>query len=141
MKGQSFIVEFILFFLISFSLFITISYHFHMQNIFLQERVGETSSGLINDLVSTDVLKGISCRGCDKARITEEIPSKIGGFFYKIQLNNQSVNTSLFSTRSFSVQNLIFNLNATYRLSGESTSENKIIVIKINNEDKTIEVE
>jgi len=141
MKGQTFIVEFILFFLISFSLFTIISLLFHSQNIFYQERVGETTSELINDLVSTGILKGISCKGCDDVIITEEIPSKIGGFFYKAQINNQSVNTSLFSTRPLSVQNLIFNLNATYQLSGESTSENKIIVIKINNVDKAIEVE
>jgi len=142
MKGQGFIVEFILFFLISFSIFTAISYHFHLQNIFYQERVGETASELINDLVCTDILKGISCRGCGEVIINEEIPSKIGGFFYRIQLNDQGLNTSLFSTRPSYEQNPIFNLNTTYQtLSGQSTSENKIVVININNVDRAIEVE
>jgi hypothetical protein len=141
MKGQSFVVELILFFIISFSLFTTISYLFHSQNIFYQERVGETTSDLINDLVSTDILKGVSCRGCYEVIITEEIPSRIGGFFYKIQLNNQGLNTILFSTRTFSRQNPIFNLNTTYQtLSGESVSENKIVRVKINNKDESIGV-
>jgi len=142
MKGQSFIVEFILFFLISLSLFATISYFFHSQTIFYQERVGESTSELINDLIITDMLKGVNCRGCDDVLITEEIPPKIGGFFYKIQLKDQGLNTSLFSKMAFPKQTSIVNLNATYQtLSGESTSENKIVRIKINNEDDRIEVE
>ncbi len=142
MKGQSFIIEFVLFIIISLSLFATISYLFHSQNIFYQERIGEATSGLINDLVSTDILKGVSCRGCDDVIITQEIPSKIGGFFYKIQLDNQGLNTSLFLEPPLYDQSPLFNLNETYQLiSGESTSENKIVRIKINNVDDIIEVE
>lgn len=141
MKGQSFIVEFVLFFLISFSIFATISFIFHTQNIFYQERVGETTSGLVNDLVSTNILKGVGCRGCNEVLITEAIPSEIGGFLYKIKLKDQGLNTSLFSSRSLFDQNPMFNLNETFQLLGESTSENKIVRIKINNMDGRIEVE
>lgn len=59
-KGQSFIVEFILFFLISFSLFITISLFFYNQNVLFEERLGEKISELVNDVVSTGIIKGVN---------------------------------------------------------------------------------
>jgi len=141
-KGQSFIIEFILFFMISFSLFITISVFFYNQNTFFEKRVGNKTSELVNNIVSTDIIKGVNCKSCNKVLITESIPSKLGGFFYKIQLNNNGLNMTLISLEYFSEQTPVFNLNETYDfLNSESMSENKIIGIKINNDEKEIEVE
>lgn len=142
-KAQSFIVEFILFFVISFSLFTTISYFFYRQNVFYKGRVGDQTSELVNDLISTDIIKGVNCKACDQVLISEEIPSKIGGFYYKIQLNGE-LNTTLFLGKASSKQTPIFNLNETFSSSGESTSENKRVGIKVNNIDlpkPSIEVE
>jgi len=142
MKGQSFIVEFILFFLISFSLFSLISYNFFSQNIFFKEKVGNKTTALINNIVSTHIVKGLSCKGCVSILITEDIPSKLGESFYNIQLNDEGLNTTLISTRPLSTRTPIFNLNETYNLlSTESTSDNKRVKIKINNEGKEIGVE
>jgi len=141
-KGQSFIIEFILFFMISFSLFITISVFFYNQNTFFEKRVGNKTSELVNNIVSTDIIKGVNCKSCNKVLITESIPSKLGGFFYKIQFNNNGLNMTLISLEYFSEQTPVFNLNETYDfLNSESMSENKIIGIKINNDEKEIEVE
>lgn len=142
MKGQSFIIEFILFFLISFSLFSVISYNFFSQNIFLKERIGNTTTELINNLVLTHIVKGLSCKGCDDILITENIPSKLAESFYTVQLNDKGLNTTLMSTRPFSTRAPLFNLNETYNfLSTESMSDNKRVKIKINNEEREIEVE
>jgi len=140
-KGQSFIIEFILFFVISFSLFTTISYFFYRQNVFYKGRVGEITSELVNNLISTDIIRGVSCKACDQVLITEEIPSKIGGFYYKTQLDSEGLKTTLFMGEASSKQNQIFNLDETFSLSGESTSENKRAGIKVNNIDQSIEVE
>jgi len=142
MKGQSFILEFILFFLISFSLFSLISYNFFSQNIFFKERVGNKTTGLINNLVSTHIVKSLGCKGCDNILITEDIPSKLGESFYMIQLNDKGLNTTLISTRPLSTKTPVFNLNETFNfLSTESTSDNKRVKIKINNEERKIGVE
>lgn len=141
-KGQSFIVELIMFFVISFSLFATISYFFYSQNEFFEKRVAEKTSELVNDLVSIGIIRGMSCKNCDRVLIKEDIPSKVGGFFYKIRLDNNGLNLTLISLSKFSELSPLFNLNETFTfLNSNSTSENKIIGIKINNTEKSVEVE
>ncbi len=138
-KAQSFIVEFILFFMISFSLFTAISYYFYSQNIFYKGKVGTTTAELINDIVATNIIKGLNCKSCDRVTITEEIPSKIGGIFYVVKLDKHVINTTLMREKSSFVETSIFNLNGTLFFSGSSTSEDKRIVIKINNTDVGVE--
>jgi hypothetical protein len=140
MKGQSFIIEFILFFLISFSLFITISYLFYNQDINFDERIGNSLSELISDIVSIRMLKSVECKACSNLVITESIPSRIGGFFYGISLDQYGLNTTLFSNRFISKRSTVFNLNETFKLFGNTTSENKKVEIIINNVDKNISV-
>jgi len=140
-KGQSFIVEFILFFVISFSLFSIISYYFYSQNEFYKEKVGEYTTELVNNLIVTDIIKGTTCKACDEVQISEDIPSQIGGFYYTIQLNDQELNTTLYAPELSFWQAPIFNLNSNYFVSvSEVTSENKRAEIKINNTGKTLEV-
>lgn len=138
-KGQSFIIEFILFFGISFSLFATISYYFYNQNSYLNEQIGESTTDLINKQISTDIVMANSCKNCDTILIRDKIPSQIGGYYYKIKAED-GLNTTLYSRKLFSNQGTIFNLNETFSLIGESKSENKRIEIKINNIDNIIEV-
>jgi hypothetical protein len=139
-KGQSFIVEFILFFAISFSLFTTISYYFYNQNIFFKERIGKTTTDLVNDIVTTDIITGTNCKSCNEVLITQDLPSQIGGSFYRVQISNKGLNTTLYAEEAFFKQTLIFNLNETYTIPGTSEfiSENKIIGIQINNINKII---
>jgi hypothetical protein len=134
-KGQSFIVEFILFFAISFSLFTTISYYFYNQNIYFKERIGKTTTDLVNDIVVTDIITGMSCKSCNDVQITQDLPSQVGGSFYRVQISNKGLNTTLYAEEAFFKQTLIFNINETYTIPGTSEfiSENKIIGIQVNN--------
>lgn len=132
-KAQSFILEFILFFAISFSLFTAISFFFYRQNQLFSTTVGEMTTDLVNDIISIDVVRGVNCKGCDNVLITETIPSKIGGFFYMMNMSDDGLNTTLISLKPISKKSLMFNLDETYILSGKSISENKIVKIKINN--------
>jgi hypothetical protein len=142
MKGQSFIIEFVLFFLVSFSLFSLISYYFYTQNIFFKERVGNKTLDLVNNVVTTHIVRGLSCRECDDILITEDVPSKISDFFYIVYLEDDKLNTTLASTQPLFSQDSIFNLNETFDLlPSSSTSDNKRVRIKINNERNLIEVE
>ena len=140
-KGQSFIIEFILFFVISFSLFSIISYYFYNQNEFYKERVGKYTSELINDLIVIDIIKGTNCKACDEVSISEEIPSQIGGFYYTVQLKKTGLNTTIYLVEPIQEESPVFNLNSTYDVTESViTSENKRAEIKINNTDNTLEV-
>ena len=142
MKGQSIIVEFVLFFFISFSLFAAISYLFYSQSIYFEKTIGERNTEIINDLISTGIINSINCKSCDTVLITQDVPSKIGGSLYKIQLYEKGINTTLMSLIPFSRAMSAFNLNETYTFnSSESTSDNKIVRIKINNIKGEIEIE
>ena len=142
-KGQSLIIEFILFFLISFSLFAVISSFFFNQNEFFKERIGDRLTDIVNDLVSIHIVRGISCKSCNSLEIQEDIPSKIGGYYYMVDLTETGLNTTLVSGKLYSRQNSLFNLNKTFTFTdSRSKSENKIIEIQINNTvlNKKIEV-
>ena len=96
----------------------------------------------MNNIVTTHIVKGLSCKSCDNILITENIPSKISDFFYTIQLGDDELNTTLISTQILSTRSSVFNLNETFDfLPSKSTSDNKRVRIKINNEDDEIEVE
>ena len=142
-KGQSLIIEFILFFLISFSIFAVISSFFYNQNEFFKEIIGDRLTNIVNDLVSTHIIKGASCRSCDFVLVSEDLPSKIGGYYYRVYLGNQyGINTTLMSGKLYSGVNPLFNLNETFDLQdSQSGSENKMIGIRINNIDKGIVIE
>ncbi len=141
MKGQSFIVEYILFFAISFSLFSTISFIFYNQGQHLSEQAGDSLSNLINNIVMQDTVLGVNCKACNNATFTEEIPSRIGGAFYKTQFQQSYLTTSLFASSPISENKSLFNLNETFSFSGTINSENKKVVILINNINKNIGVE
>jgi len=142
-KGQSLIIEFIIFFLISFSLFAVISSFFFNQNEFFKERIGDRLIVMINNLVSIHIIRGVNCKSCDSVNVHEVLPSKIGGYYYRINLTEGGLNTTLISQKLYSRGNPLFNLNKTFTFTkSESKSENKIIEIQINNKElnKKIEV-
>jgi len=142
-KGQSLIIEFILFFLISFSLFAVFSSLFFNQNEFFKERIGDKLIGTVNNLISIHIIRGITCKSCDSIEIYEDLPSKIGGYYYRANLIQLGLNTTLISRKLYSSRNPLFNLNKTFTfVESETKSENKIIGIQINNTllNKKIEV-
>jgi len=131
MKAQSYIIEFILMFLVSFSIFSTISFIFYNQNQSLSNRVGNSTSKLVNDVVAIECMKVISCKACYDINIKSSIPQRIGGFFYKISLTQEGVLSQL--TSGSSTLTPVFNLNETFTFSGSVNSNNKKIEIQINN--------
>ncbi len=140
-KGQSLVIEFILFFLISFSIFAVISSFFTRQNDFFKERVGDRLTDIVNDLVVNHIIRGIGCKSCDSFKVQGEIPSKIGGYYYEIILDQEGLNTTLRSSKIYSRESSLFNLNKTFTFQdSESRSENKIVEIQINNVNNEIEV-
>ncbi|MEM5776998.1 MAG: hypothetical protein QXJ06_00935 [Candidatus Aenigmatarchaeota archaeon] len=136
MKGQSYIVEYIIMFGIAFSIFATISYLFYSQTDFLSNKIGENSARLVNKAILMNLVKTNSCKNCNITTY-QDIPQKIGGFNYNITFTNQNVQVILLSNR---INSTHFNLNKTFSFSGNIMSNNKKAEIKINNKLKTIQV-
>jgi len=142
MKGQSVIIEFVLFFFISFSLFTTISYLFFSQNSYFEKTIGETNTEIINYLISTRILNAVNCKACDTVSIKQDVPSRIGGSLYKIELSQNGINTTLLSLDPFSREMSALKLIESYDfLDSDSMSDNKIVRIRINNIEDEVEVE
>ncbi|MEM5799422.1 MAG: hypothetical protein QXZ43_02035 [Candidatus Aenigmatarchaeota archaeon] len=136
MKGQSYIVEYIIMFGIAFSIFATLSYLFYSQTDFLSNKIGENSARLVNKAMLMDLVKANSCKNCNII-IYQQIPQKIGGLNYNITFNKQHVQVILLQKR---INDTHFNLNETFSFSGNIMSNNKKVEIKINNKLKTIQV-
>ena len=141
MKGQTLIIEFLLFFLISFTLFTAISSFFYNQNEFFKQIIGEKVTDSLNNLILINILRGTGCNLCDKVIIKENLPSKIGGNYYKIELKQVGLKTTIFSSKFYSNLKPLFNINETFTiLDSETKSENKIVEIKINNKEKELRI-
>ncbi|MBU5687793.1 MAG: hypothetical protein KQA41_03175 [Candidatus Aenigmarchaeota archaeon] len=130
MKGQNYIVEFIIMFGIAFIIFSTISYLFYNQTEFLSRKIGENQARLLNKATLMSIIKSSNCRGCDNITIYQEIPQKIGGINYNVTFNKQKIQVILFSDR---INSTTYNINETFDFSGNVKSNNKKIEIKINN--------
>lgn len=139
MKGQSYILEFVIVFIISLTLFLVISFVFYNQNKNLSGLIADASSKLINNIIVMDSIKTISCKSCNTVRIKEDIPEKIGGFFYNLTLTQKGITNQILSLQ-LSTNTTLLNLNETFTFSGSVNSNNKKIEILINNITRSIGV-
>lgn len=135
MKGQTYIIEYILMFAIAFALFSTISYSFYTQTEYIGEKTSKSTSKLINRVILNDMIKAITCKSCFYIETSPEIPQKIGNSQYLLKLE-KNITTVL---PWIKVNSTSLNINNTFSLSGEA-STNKKIKIEINNISKTIKV-
>jgi len=138
-KGQTLVLEFMLFFLISFSLFSIISTFFYNQSQYFKEIVGDRSGDLINDILNIHFIRSSSCKSCHSVHVKDNIPSRIGDHYYLVYVNSTCLNTTLLSDKSYSRESPMFRLNETFNfVESVSSSQNKILDIRINNRDKEV---
>jgi hypothetical protein len=118
MKGQTLIIQFILFFIIGFSLFISVAIFFKYQSDILKNDVTNYNLKLINSYISANALtEVVSCKQCDYANIVVRIPNTFGGNFLEIGMNSQGVTTTVPLTSKY-IATPMYNLNSSYTLSG-----------------------
>jgi len=128
MKGQTLIVQFILFFLIGFSLFSSIGLFFKFQSEVFKNDITDYNMKLINSYMSAVVLtEGVSCKQCDYASITVKIQNTTAGNFFELGMTSRGVNTTVPSSNKM-VTTSIYNLNSSYILSGFSSSTKPISI-------------
>lgn len=128
MKGQTLIIQFILFFLIGFSLFASVAFFFKYQSSLFKEDIINYNVKLINGYMSAIALtEAVSCKQCDYASIVAILPSTAAGSFFEIGMNRLGVNTSVPMSKNITTS--IYNLNSSYNLSDSLSASIKPISI------------
>lgn len=122
MKGQTLIIQFILFFLIGFTLFGSIGMFFQAQSQIFKNDIITYDLKLINSYVSSIAMtEVVSCKECDFVNITVKIQNTTAGNFFEVGMAPNGVNTTIPQTHQ-SITTTIYNLKNSYILSGFSAS-------------------
>jgi hypothetical protein len=124
-KGQSLVVQFVIFFLIGFTLFISTGSIFKYQSDMFRERNIESSLNLSNSYLSSVIISAIdSCKECDFVSITTKMQNMTAGYILEFELTKASgLNVSIPQIKKYSnstVHNLIFSLNSSSGKSGST---------------------
>ena len=120
MKGQSLIIQFLVFFLIGFSLFISIGTFFKYQSDLFRDEITSSSIKLANSYISSNIITLLkNCKQCDTATISTSISNLTAGEAIQINLSSSGLNTSM-PTKYFNSP--VHNLNYSLAFSGKSYS-------------------
>lgn len=93
-KGQSQVVQFVLFFMIGLALFLSIGGVFRGRVDVFTEDIADQNRKTLNSYFSALAVKELaSCKGCDNINITTRISNTTAGAFTQIALNNTHLTT------------------------------------------------
>ncbi len=133
MKGQSLVVQFMLFFMIGLGLFITIGGIFRFHSDVLREDVAEASRELISSYISSIAISMASnCKDCNFTTYSLKLQSITANYLTSL---NFSTATGLHVSSEPGGGNAsasLHNLNESFVLIGNAPSS-KSIVLKLNN--------
>jgi len=122
MKGQSLVIQFVLFFVIGFSLYLTVGNFFKYQSELFRNDITQESLRLTNSFLTSNMLAALdSCKQCDYVNLTFKIENTTAGYYYDMDFSNSQVNISVPSTG----MNFItsgHNLNTSLSLKGKTIS-------------------
>jgi len=91
-SGQSYIIQFVLFFLIGIGLFIGIGNFFRMQYALIREETADISIEMISGYLSSIVVASVdSCLQCGSVENSIRISDTTAGYFLEILLNDSGL--------------------------------------------------
>lgn len=129
MKSQSLIIQFLLFFLIGISIFISISQIFSFHSGMVKRDIISSSVKLSNSFISSAVITAVdNCKECDFVKISTNL-GKATGYFIIASLEN-GLNTSTPTGDYFFSS--IHNLNKTVGIQSSKVSSLKPITLTFN---------
>lgn len=121
-KAQSLIVQFILFFMIGFSLFLVIGNFFRYQSDIFRGDIADLSLKLTNSYLSFLVINSVdTCKQCDYVETSVKFENTTAGYFFDISFSSEGLRVSTFPKYS-SFTSSIHNLNKSIRMQGEKFS-------------------
>jgi len=94
-KGQSLVIQFILFFIIGFTIFLSISNFFRIQSDALSSDALSYGLELTNSYISSHALNLITtCKLCTAANITLRLANTTAGYYITADIDQAGLNTS-----------------------------------------------
>ena len=140
-KGQSQIIQFMMFFMIGLAMFLTIGGVFRGRLDFFSSDISEENRKLVATYFSSLAIQSIvSCKECDDVNITTKISNTTAGSFTQVLLAGPNIVTSTqpggASTYTTSAHNILSVLTAA---SGSAISA-KPIILSYSNNQKVLEL-
>lgn len=132
-KGQWLVIQFVLFFLIGLTIFLSIGNLFKLRADVFREDIANSSRKLINSFVSSLIVSSFgSCKECDYSKVSVKIENTTAEYFFDIYLNSSGINV-VSQPGGKSYLSSVHNLNLTLNFSGNSTSIKTITLTKTQN--------
>jgi len=139
-KGQSLIIQFLLFFLIGFSIFISVGSFFKYQLDLLRQDIMSSTTNLTSSYISSAVISVVdSCKQCNLVSFTLETYNfSTGGYPVEIGIENSELKVF---AGEVGINSSIHNLNYTLNLLPVKTSISiKPITLTFNRSNYNLEV-
>jgi hypothetical protein len=93
-KGQSQVIQFILFFMIGMAIFLSIGGLFRGRVDIFADDIAAQNRKMLNSYFSALIVKElVTCKGCDNINITTRLSNTTAGAFTQIALNNTHLTT------------------------------------------------
>jgi len=126
-KGQSLILQFVMFFIIGFTIFVSVSQFFRLQSDIFKDDVTRESLKLYNTYFSSLALTAAnSCKQCDYVNITVKTSNTTAGQFFEISFGSYGVNVTVPLIKRINFVTSAHNLNETYQTDGLVASSRPI---------------
>jgi hypothetical protein len=136
-KAQSVVIQFLLFFLIGFALFISIGSFFKYQSDLFRQTIASSGLNLTSSYLTSAIIAMNSCKQCDFVNLTLSVYNTTAGYPIIIMVVNSKLNiSSLAGFVESSSHNL---LSYTLRARGSSSSS-KPIILTFNKNNNILEV-
>ena len=125
-KSQSLLIQFVLFFIIGFSLFLLIGNFFKYQSELFRTDIIDLSLKLTNSYFSSFAINSIdSCKQCDYVENSIKLEPTTAGYFFETTFSSEGLDVSTAPTHNSFVSS-VHNLNESHNMNGKSSSAETI---------------
>ena len=132
MKGQSIVIQFIVFFLIGLSVLISVSQFFNYQASLFKESGSNLAGMLVNTFVSSQIVQiQSSCKYCDFVVYATRIPNKTIDYYFNISFRDNRLVVEKVPGEKVFISS-IHNLNETLTLAPSFSSSVQPITLTLN---------
>lgn len=139
-KAQATVVQYVTFFLINFTIFLTISLLFKTRLDVSRRYVSKVGVDLINNYVTSYMItSSVSCKSCDYAVVEIDPPVMVGGSYYVMMGTVKNFMIEV-PEMGISSESSVLNLGETIDITGNKSSGEKLIKLFWNRTKKIIEV-
>jgi hypothetical protein len=136
-KGQSIVIQFLLFFVIGFSIFISLGSFFNYHSELFKQTILSSGMNLTSSYISSAVIAMVdSCKKCDFVNLTIKTHNTSAGYPILIKGENTQLNIS---TPFQSLSTTLHNFLNESRITGSSSSS-KPIILTFNRTNNNLEV-